>query len=104
MEEEAEDWLNDLGLREFVPKFKSIGIMEIDDFCSVDGSHLDEMGLTRYQVLNVVYKSFFYSLFVCLCYWRNQQVLFFSKVEAADDDSDDDTDDDVKQDTTEVRT
>ena len=54
MEEEAEEWLNDLGLREFVPKFKNIGIMEVDDFSCVDGSHLDEMGLTRYQVLNVV--------------------------------------------------
>ena len=69
MEEEAEDWLNDLGLREFVPKFKSIGIMEIDDFCSVDGSHLDEMGLTRYQVLNVAKLAInlFFTQSSCTC-------------------------------------
>lgn len=54
MDDEAKEWLNDIGLRKFVSKFEGVGVTDVDDFCSIEGGHLDEMGLTRYQALDVV--------------------------------------------------
>ena len=55
MEDEAKEWLNDIGLRKFVSKFLELGIADVDDFCSVDAGHLDEMGLTRYALDFLLY-------------------------------------------------
>ena len=55
MEEETQEWLNDIGLREFASKFEDLGIQVIDDLFLLEDFHLTEMGLTRYVSESVPY-------------------------------------------------